>query len=70
MQERVSFDPLNTYTPFKVWSTVRLMLILQCMLGLKSQSIDLYNDFVKAYTPKINMFVLKYQPTLHLVNGT
>ena len=30
---------------------MRLMLILQCILGLQSQSIDFKNDFSQAYIP-------------------
>ena len=44
-QKRVSPKPLNSYSPVVQWATVRLMLILQCIIGLKSQSIYFTNAF-------------------------
>ena len=41
VQKRLYPKPLNSYSPVVQSATVRLMLILQCILGLKSQSIDL-----------------------------
>ena len=43
--------PLNSYYPVVQWATVSLMLILQCILGLQSQSIDFKNAFAKADIP-------------------
>ena len=43
IQKRLSTKPLNSYYPVVQWATVRLMLILQCILGLQSQSIDFKN---------------------------
>ena len=45
IQNRLSPKPLNSYSPVVQWATVRLMLILQCILGLQSQSIDFINAF-------------------------
>ena len=39
-QKRLSPEPLNSYSPVVQWDTVRLVLILQCVIGLQSQSID------------------------------
>ena len=51
VQKRLSPEPLNSYYTVVQWSTVRLMLILQCIMGLQSQSIDFTNDFSQAYIP-------------------
>ena len=51
IQKRLSPKPLNSYYPVVQWATVRLMLILQCILGLQSQIIDFTNDFAQAYIP-------------------
>ena len=48
IQKRLSPKPLNSYSPLVQWATVRLMLILQCILGLQSQSIDFTNAFAQA----------------------
>ena len=50
-QKRLSPEPLNSYYPVVQWDTVRLMLILQCILGLQSQSIDFTNEFYQADIP-------------------
>ena len=50
-QKRLSPTPPNSYYPVVQWATVRLMLILQCILGLKSQSIYFKNAFDQAYIP-------------------
>ena len=42
-QKRLSPEPLNSYSPLLQWATVRLMLILQCIIGLQSQIIDFTN---------------------------
>ena len=47
----MSREPLNLYSPVIQWVTVSLMLILQFMLGFRSQSIDLKNAFAKADIP-------------------
>ena len=43
--------PLNSYSPVVQRATVRLMFILQCILGLQSQSIDFTNAFAQADIP-------------------
>ena len=49
--KRLSPKPLNLYSPVVQCSTVKLMLILQCNLGLQSQIIDFTNDFDQADIP-------------------
>ena len=44
----LSPKPLNLYSPLVQEATLRLMLILQCILGLQSQSIDFTNAFSQA----------------------
>ena len=44
-QKRLSPEPPNSYYPVVQWATVRLMLILQCIIGLQSQIIDFKNSF-------------------------
>ena len=51
IQRRLSPKPLNLYSPVVQWATVRLMLILQCILGLQSQNIDFKNAFAQEYIP-------------------
>ena len=51
IQKRFSPKPVNSYPPVVQWVTVRLVLILQCILCLQSQSIDFTNVFDKAYIP-------------------
>ena len=51
IQKRLSPKPLNYYSPVVQWATVRLMLILQCILGLQSQSIDFTNAFAQSDIP-------------------
>ena len=48
IQKILSPKPLNPYYPVVQWATVRLMLILQCILGLQRQSIYITNDFSQA----------------------
>ena len=48
IQKRLSPKPLNSYSTVVQWATVRLMLILQCIIGLRSQSIDFTNAFAQA----------------------
>ena len=51
IQKRLSPKPLNSYYPVVQWDTVRLMLILQCIIGLQSQSVDFTNAFAQADIP-------------------
>ena len=49
----MSPEPLNLYSPVVQWGTVRLMFILQCILGLNIQSIDFTNAFAQADIPVV-----------------
>ena len=51
VQKRLSPEPLNSHSPVVQWATVRLMLILQYILGFQSQSIDFTNAFSQADIP-------------------
>ena len=51
IQKRLSPKPLNSYSPVVQWATVRLILILHCIIGLQSQSIEFKNSFAKVYIP-------------------
>ena len=51
IQKVLSPKPLNSYYTVLQWATVRLMLILQCILGLQSQIIDFTDAFAQAYIP-------------------
>ena len=48
VQKLLSPKPLNSYSTVVQWATVRLMLILQCIIGLQSKSIDFTNAFAHA----------------------
>ena len=50
-QKILSPGPLNSYSPVAQWATVGLMFILQCILGLHSQSIDFTNNFSQEDIP-------------------
>ena len=51
IQNRLSPKPLNVYQSVVQWAKVRLVLILQCILVLQSQSIDFINSFAQEYIP-------------------
>ena len=51
VQKRLSPKPLNSYSPVVKWDTVRLVFILQCIIGLQSQIIDFTNAFAQADIP-------------------
>ena len=51
VQKILSPKPLDSYYPVVQWPTVRLMLILQCIIGLQCQSIDFTNAFAQADIP-------------------
>ena len=51
IQKILYHKPLYSYSPVVQWATVRLMLILQYILGLQSQSIDFTNNFSQADIP-------------------
>ena len=48
VQKIMSPKHLNSYYPVVQWTTVRLMLILQCIIGLQSQIIDFTKAFSQA----------------------
>ena len=52
VQKRVTSEPMNTYAPVVQWSTVRLMLIMTCILKLHTVSIDFSNAFAQADIPE------------------
>ena len=49
IQKRFSPKPLNSYSTVVQRATVKLMLILQYILGLQIQSIDFTNTFAQVY---------------------
>ena len=51
VQKILSPEPPHLYSPVVQWATVRLMLILQCIIGFQSQITDLMNSFDRAYIP-------------------
>ena len=52
IQKRVSEEPMNTYAPVVQWSTVRLMLVMTCILSLQTQATDFSNAFAQAELPE------------------
>ena len=56
VKKRVLIEPLSIYTPVVVLETVSLILILVCILGLNSHSIDFSNSFSQADIPKEKYF--------------
>ena len=59
IQKRLSPKPLNSYYLVVQWATVRLMLILQCILGFQSQSIDFTNSCAQADIPNGEPFFIE-----------
>ena len=51
IQKIMYHKPLNSYSPVVQCATGRLMLILQCILGLQSQSIDFTDSFSQTDIP-------------------
>ena len=51
IQKRLPPKPLNSYYIVLQWATVRLLLILQFILGLKNQIIDFTNASDQSYIP-------------------
>ena len=47
-QQREGVDQMDTYAPVISWITVRMLLILSCVLGLKMQQVDYTSAFVQA----------------------
>ena len=52
IQKHKSTEPMNTYAPVVNWSTVRFMLVLTCILDLKTQATDFSNAFAQATLEK------------------
>ena len=52
IQKRLSSVPMNTYDPVVQWSMVRLILVLTCIIGLKTQATNLSNAFSQAKLKK------------------
>ena len=52
IQKHKSTEPMNTYAPVVNWSTVRFMLVLTCILDLKTQATDFSNAFAQALLEK------------------
>ena len=52
VQKRKAETPLNTYAPVAMWSTIRLMLIMSCLLNLTTLSVDFSNAFAQADIPE------------------
>ena len=59
LPEKKNLETLETCSPVVKWDTVRSMLILLCILGLKSQSIDFTNEFSQAYIPIAEQVLIK-----------
>ena len=59
IQKILSPRPLNLYSPVVQWSTVRLILILQCIIGLQSQSIDFTDSFDQVDIPSGYPFLIE-----------
>ena len=69
VQKTLYPEPLNSYSPVVQWATVRLMLILQCILGFQSQSIDFTNAFAQADIPSGEPFFVKLPRDLKIDEG-
>ena len=48
VQKRKAETPLNTYAPVAMWSTIRLVLIVSCLLNLTTLPVDFSNAFTQA----------------------
>ena len=48
IQKSLSDVYTNTYAPVVQWSTVRLMLVPTCIMGLKTQATEFRNAFSQA----------------------
>ena len=60
IQKILSPKPLNSYSTMVQRATVRLMLILQFILGLQSQSIDFTDAFSQADIPSGKTVLLRF----------
>ena len=52
LMKKHGVEPLDTFSPVCMWSSVRLILTLTLLLGLKTESIDFSNAFVQADIPQ------------------
>ena len=43
--KRIYNVPMHTFAPLLQWSTVKLILVLTCIMVLKTQATDFRNDF-------------------------
>ena len=59
VQKRLHLEPLDLYYPVVQWDTLRLILILQCILCLQSQIIDLKNAFDQEDIPSGDPFFIR-----------
>ena len=69
VQNRLSTEALNSYSPVFQWAIVRLLLILQCILGLQSQIIDFTNYFSQADIPIGNPVTIELPRSLKSDGG-
>ena len=69
MQKHVAHESMNTYAPLAQCSTVWLMLIMTCILKLKTVSIDFFNAFTQADMPKDSNIHIKCLKGYELANG-
>ena len=69
VQKILSPEPLHSYYPVVQWDTVSLMLILQCILGLQSQSIDFTNAFSWADIPSGKLVEIEFPRNLKSDGG-
>ena len=59
VQKLLSPERLDLYYPVVQWSTVRWMLILNCIIGLQSQIIYFTNDFYLADIPSGDLVLIE-----------
>ena len=69
IQKRLYPKPLDLYYTVVQWATVRLMLILQCILGLQSQHIDSTNAFSQADIPSGDTVLIELTRDLNIDGG-
>ena len=58
VQKILSIEHLNTNYPVVQWDMGRLFLIFNCTLGLKSQDVELTNEFSQDDIPKVERFYI------------
>ena len=52
LMKKHGIEPKDTYAPVCSWNSVRLVLTLSLLLGLKTESLDFSNAFVQADLPE------------------